>query len=208
MYAALIHDVFLVLTGGFYYGMKWMFRPKKEGLVQANLRLRLALSDVERSLLIVYNKAFDASNVHSELLLSSQESFSGKYRSLSTRSQDRTAMNQAHRRIAHGLLHYNIYRLRQELAQYFCNPYSSSSGTMTFELSTARLLDENGTHNLTLGWNSWIWPKMEIDPSSELFNILNDIRDLESSDDVVPGIRKIMTAIRMRGSYKCFNQNI
>lgn len=131
--------------GGLYLFIRRIFQPRRYSLVEANLRLRLALTEVERSLLELYcgkHGKNHESNQDQEYLKLFKES-SIKLAISTSEGKDLAAMRHysedfsnthmvngslealtegADMQYYHGMLHYSLIRLRLELYKFFSMP--------------------------------------------------------------------------------------
>jgi hypothetical protein len=214
-----------------FYGIKWALTPRPRSLMHANLRLRLALCDVERSLLQVHNandvdRIFDVHNTELSPISNNNTNDNNNYNNNASyleasqlyRDDHESVANAVssarahHQQVAKGLLHYNLFRLRQELFSFF--RITSPNGS---DLAESR----SRTMTVHRPWDAlrlWRIPHLALeyfifgqpDPlaTTELSNILQDVDDLSSADSLVDGRNKILTVVRMRSCYRCFSPKI
>jgi len=194
------------------YNSRYIIWPSPPKPGNATLKVRLALSDVERSLqevhslresekenqtLLHHSPSRPGNSFSASIPSSPAASFVGLSR---TRSfEDQAPHNEIRIRVAKGKLCYYLLRLRRRLARAF------------------------KSHSFVSSWWEWLFGKPESDysPSSnnsqyslaslvsgsnndEYLSILRDLHRLESPDDEVSGRLKIATADRMRTSYSVF----
>ena len=174
----------VVLVGGLIYLIRRLLSPRTHSLIEANLRLRLILTEVERSILEVYSSHQSTSS--NTILIPSFPTHT------STMKQPNNSL------YARGMLQYHLYQLRYELSKFFSLPISNHPSA---DVRMSRWSIMNVAHMM---FDSWIYNTDYNPIISEYNSILKDINELESSDEIIPGQRKVITVMRMRTNYRCF----
>lgn len=248
--------------GSMFYFFHNLFLSNDQIIKDGNLKLRLVLTDVERCLSDVYQYEDNSyelpilqlpnandNTLNLELVSRDRDIEHSNYIQLippctpggrNINISDPITLNsqsiQNQILYSRGMLHYNLFRLRQELYAFFALPMTNRSAIsirlerspMTlsssnyifkshdsyYQMNIMKLSKRQFLYKILTSPLSFIFALMdttiwyhrhEHNPILSEFNsILKDISELESSDAIISGNRKLLVVTRMRSSYRCF----